>query len=144
MTDHYRNGRHRPNHVYRIAEGPGTSFADDVEIGAMFTDDAGILVVRALNHYIRCATTPIKAGLGFAEGDPREAERQRRRELAAEQANKLGRSIVCQAEDLRSHQRCLGLRATGMNNGFGCLCECHDGQPADSNDPATVEKEATA
>lgn len=124
MSAQYRTGRHRANHVYRLVRHDGVATDDDVEIGAMFTDAAGILVVEALNAFTDPAR-PIVSTSDIVLATPREAYRYERRARGVEMANRVIRTVACQQGDPAAHQGCVGLRSD-MNDGLGCLCECHD------------------
>ena len=53
-------------------------------------------------------------------------------EQAREKAARHGLSLTCQDKPLGQHSTCIGLNAVRgggrINNGLGCLCECHDEQ----------------
>jgi hypothetical protein len=55
----------------------------------------------------------------------RKAKRQQYIDQAVAAARLRGLSLTCADKPVQWHGTCLGLDAA-INNGLGCLCECHD------------------
>jgi len=120
----FHNDNRNARNIYQIVGGR------DCHIGCMFTETGGRTVVAALNAYFQGNAT-------VSTVDHRSAERDRRRMDATLSAEQRWKSVACQQLDLVSHQKCLGPQAS-MNDGMGCLCDCHDGQAPSSGDTKEI------